>query len=349
MKAIVLEANKKLSVKIVPNPQTINNECLIKVKYAGICNSDYPRAYSDGAYFYPLIMGHEFSGTVEKAGLDTVNFKEGDRVSVFPLLPCKKCEFCETKQYAQCKNYNYYGSRRDGAFAEYISVPEWNLFIVPDGVDLKIASLMEPISVAFHAVQKINPRKGDRVAVYGGGLIGFVIARYLSETLLPEDICIIDRNDYKLSLAKKYGINTIHSEDKEKLISLYHDRSGGLDHVIEVCGSVDSYKDVINIVKSHGNLVLVGNIQGDLKIDKKLFSSILRREIKIYGAWNSKYDHSGDDDWNRAISFLNETEGLTELISHSINMQEAVALFKNIHEVNGFKKTEKFFKAVICI
>ena len=95
MKALVLESNEKLMYRDVPHPEISSDECLVAVKNAGICRSDIYRAYNNGAYFYPLIMGHEFAGIIKEVGNDVHNYKLGDRVAVFPLIPCKNCEFCK--------------------------------------------------------------------------------------------------------------------------------------------------------------------------------------------------------------------------------------------------------------
>ncbi len=98
------------------------NEVLVRVKAAGICGSDIPRIYNGGAYFYPLIPGHEFSGQVEKCGSAAENKWSGKRVGIFPLIPCGECGPCKKKQYEMCRKYSYLGSRRHGGFAEYVAV-----------------------------------------------------------------------------------------------------------------------------------------------------------------------------------------------------------------------------------
>ena len=107
----------------VPKP----GEVRIKVMSAGVCGSDIPRIYETGAHFMPLVPGHEFSGTVEGIGKDAPPLWLGKRVGVFPLIPCGKCEPCRYGHQEMCRDYGYIGSRRDGAFAEYVTVPASNL------------------------------------------------------------------------------------------------------------------------------------------------------------------------------------------------------------------------------
>ena len=107
MKAVQLEANKHLKISEISIPKVNPDECLINIKVCGVCSSDIYRAFENGAYFYPLIMGHEISGQIIEIGEEIKNFKVGDSVSVFPLLPCFTCNSCKEKKYATCENYKY--------------------------------------------------------------------------------------------------------------------------------------------------------------------------------------------------------------------------------------------------
>ncbi len=348
MKALVLENNGILKYKELSNPNITSNECLISVKSAGICNSDIDRAYNNGAYFYPLIMGHEFAGEIVEVGNDVHNYRNGDRVAVFPLIPCKRCEACKTENYAQCIDYDYYGSRRNGAFAQYIAVKEWNLFPIHDDVKFCKAALLEPVSVAIHGLRKLQFDKDDSVAIFGSGIIGLVIARYLSNILKVANIYVIDHNDWKLDIAKGYGAVTINYQIDFDWSKNIIKKIGGVTHAIEACGAVDTYRKSLNIVKSHGNILWLGNITGSLHLEKKEVSSILRREIKIYGCWNSKFNHSKDDDWNYALDLLNSID-LKQLITHNVSLEDGESVFRRLY-LNKIKKIkddkEHFLKVV---
>ena len=169
MKALVLEKDKVLRYREVPLPEKrYKKSYLVKVIAAGICGSDLHRAFGSGAYHYPLVMGHEFSGEIAKA-FKGAKFKEGDRVAVFPLIPCRECIPCQTGDYAQCNSYDYLGSRSDGGFAQYVYVPEENLFLVPEHIDMLHAALTEPAAVALQWGKKTKhlPRK------HGSGIWGW--------------------------------------------------------------------------------------------------------------------------------------------------------------------------------
>ncbi|MBT7121835.1 MAG: alcohol dehydrogenase catalytic domain-containing protein, partial [Clostridia bacterium] len=132
MKALVLHKKGDLRLDEVEKPSPNENEVLLRVKAAGICGSDIDRVIHGGVYSFPLIPGHEFAGQVEQVGAGVDPNLVGKRAAVFPLIPCKKCPSCEIGQYAQCEDYDYIGSRRNGAFAEYVVAPAANLVLAPN-------------------------------------------------------------------------------------------------------------------------------------------------------------------------------------------------------------------------
>ena len=179
MKALVLHDVGKISVEEVNKPFPKAGEVLLKVMACGICGSDIPRAYKDGAHAMPLIIGHEFAGVVEECGESVDKSWMGKRVGVFPLIPCKECECCKNNKYEMCKDYSYLGSRRDGGFAEYVTVPEWNLIELPERVSFEQAAMLEPMAVAVHAIRRVRPTSEDSVVIMGLGTIGLLVTMLL--------------------------------------------------------------------------------------------------------------------------------------------------------------------------
>ena len=140
MKAGRMYAPRDLRVEEVDIPSYEADECLIKVMAVGVCGSDIPRVNQYGAHVSPIIVGHEFGGQIVKTGDKVTKFKAGDRVTCPPLIPCFKCKYCEMGEYSLCEDYDYYGSRRDGAFAQYIAVKEGNLLKLDDKVSYEDAA-----------------------------------------------------------------------------------------------------------------------------------------------------------------------------------------------------------------
>lgn len=171
MKAYVLHGIGDMRYEEVKEPTLKPGEVLVEVKAAGICGSDIPRIFETGTYSYPLIPGHEFSGVVVKAAAQAEEQWLGKRVGVFPLLPCKSCAPCRSGRFEMCRKYSYFGSRTDGAFAQYVAVPVWNLVELPKSVSFEAAAMFEPMAVAVHAMRNIGlsgefcvPEAGGREA-----------------------------------------------------------------------------------------------------------------------------------------------------------------------------------------
>ena len=153
MKAYVLHHIDGLKYEDCPMPDCPQGWAIVKVMAAGICSSDIPRIYTKGTYHFPTIPGHEFSGIVESVASTVDEHFIGKHVGVFPLIPCRECEQCKKKNYGMCSHYDYIGSRRNGAFAEYVAAPIWNLIPIADNIPFSLAAMLEPLSVALHAIK----------------------------------------------------------------------------------------------------------------------------------------------------------------------------------------------------
>ena len=183
MKAWILHNINDIRYEKCDTPVPVENEVLIRIKAAGICGSDIPRIYETGAHKMPLIPGHEFSGVVEEVGENVNPEWKGKRVGIFPLIPCRKCEPCSKGKYEMCRNYDFIGSRRDGAFAEYVAVPADNLIELPDTVNFEQAAMLEPMAVAVHAMrigtEEFGFSREASIAVCGLGTIGTLLTMFL--------------------------------------------------------------------------------------------------------------------------------------------------------------------------
>ena len=174
MRAAVLHKPGEITIESVPRPEVGPNEALVRVVGCGVCGSDIPRMLTKGAHKLPLICGHEFSGRIAALGSGMDEWKEGELVAIPPLIPCFKCAQCLIGEPSRCEDYDYFGSRRDGAYAEYVNVPASNLLRVPEGIDPTAVALADPAAIALHAIGKTNLTLGQRVAVVGCGPIGLV-------------------------------------------------------------------------------------------------------------------------------------------------------------------------------
>lgn len=314
MKAYVLEDINKLVYKDVDIPKCSRGWALVKVKASGICSSDIPRIYKKGTYHFPTIPGHEFSGIVESVGDEKDKKYIGKKVGVFPLIPCRKCIQCLNKHYEMCSNYDYIGSRRDGGFSEYVSVPIWNLIELNDNIDFIEAAMLEPISVALHAIKQGKIKQGDSVGIIGTGMIGFAAAQW-AKKMGAGEVTIIGRSKLKKEYADKLDINYLVTNSvKEEF-----------DIVLEAVGSGQAIDLAINITKAGGTLILMGNPTGDILLSQNTYWRILRKQISIIGTWNSFYEHSEQCDWSEAVEALQNNEiRVKHLISHKFDQEHLV-------------------------
>ena len=163
MKAVRMYAPGDLRVEDIPIPEINDDEVLIKVMAVGVCGSDIPRANVYGAYISPITLGHEFAGQIDKVGKNVKGFSVGDRVTVPPLIPCYICEWCELGEYGLCVDYKYYGSRCEGAMAEYIAVDKNNLLLVHDGISYETAATTDPCANGLHGMKRADFKAGDSV------------------------------------------------------------------------------------------------------------------------------------------------------------------------------------------
>lgn len=335
MKALVLENDKVLSIKNRKRPELVNGDVLLRVAACGICGSDIPRGFGGGAYHYPLVMGHEFSGVVA-ANSPTGKFRTGDRVAVFPLIPCRKCPACQTGDYAQCEDYNYFGSRCDGGFSEYLYVPEENLFKIPDHVNILHAAMTEPAAVALHGVRKMKISGGETGVVFGSGPIGNMTAQWL-RIRGCKSVIVVDIDNTKLDIAAKMGFETINgaaADPVQKILELTHGK--GASCVVEAVGLPATFLQAIQAVGRFGQVVFMGNIHGEFSLCEKDFSNILRKELSIYGTWNSKIVPAGMDDWTTVLKYMDKEFQVGQLISDVPNLDEGPSIFESIVNKSRF-------------
>ena len=338
MKAYVLEGVNQLEYKEIEKPTLSEGYVLVEVRAAGICNSDIARVFTTGTYHFPTIPGHEFSGKVVEACDELGAAWVGKRVGVFPLIPCKECTCCKQEAYEMCSNYNYLGSRCDGGFAEYVAVPVWNLIELPENVSYEEAAMLEPASVALHAVRRLNLNGVSSVALFGLGTIGIVIAQWL-HIMGVKSLIATGHSD-------KHGeaMKRLASDSYEYVDASNKPEDLSVDVVVDCVATSESLVDALNCVKAGGQIVVVGNPKGDIAIDKNSYWKILRKQIRLTGTWNSSFTHSDDDDWHNVLRACAAGElHLKELITHELSFDElhkGLAIMKD--------KTEYRNKVMIC-
>jgi 2-desacetyl-2-hydroxyethyl bacteriochlorophyllide A dehydrogenase len=288
MKALVLEKYNELVYKDVPDPVINYDEVLLKVMACGICGSDvHGMDGSTGRRIPPIIMGHEASGIIVKTGSGVQDWKMGDRVTfdstVFPL----------NDWYTLGGHYNLSDNRevvgvspgtytRNGAFAEYISLPQHILYKIPDDVTYTQAAMVEAVAVALHSINLSGIHIGDKCVVVGAGMIGTFLIKLLRISGVSL-IIAIDNNRGRLDPAKTAGADyaflSDESELPEKIAALTKGR--GADISFEAVGKGDSVNTAINLLRKGGKTVLVGNLSAAVEFP---LQKVVTREISIQGS-----------------------------------------------------------------
>ena len=342
MRAWVLHNVDDLRFEEIDSPTIGENEVLLAVKTAGICGSDIPRVFYTGTYSYPLIPGHEFSGQVAAVGANVDPKWQGRRVGVFPLIPCGECLPCSRGQYEMCRHYSYLGSRRDGGFAEYVAVPGKNLIALPEGVSYEEAAMLEPMSVAVHAMRKVAPLQEECTVICGLGTIGLFLLMFLMESG-RKNLLVIGNKDFQRRMAVKLGLSEdaycdSRTQDVERWL-LERTDGNGADVFFECVGRNETVMQAIGLTGPGGRIMLVGNPASDMTLTKPVYWKILRNQLSVLGTWNSSFTHTPDDDWHYVLERLQGRRiAPAEMITHRLPLEEldqGLAIMRDKREEYG--------------
>ncbi|SHF64253.1 L-iditol 2-dehydrogenase [Caldanaerobius fijiensis DSM 17918] len=287
MKAAVLHGKNDIRCEEIDKPFAGEGEVIIEVKVTGICGSDLPRVLGNGAHYYPIVLGHEFSGVVCEVGPGVTNVSLGDRIAGAPLVPCHRCTDCQEGHYSQCTNYTFIGSRIPGSWAEYVKIPAMNAVVLPEEVSFEEGAFFEPSTVALHGLFVSDFRPGFDSAVLGCGTIGQLTIQWL-RILGANHIYAFDIDNEKLSLAQRFGadvcINTANGDYAEikKVIG-----NACIMYVFETAGVPYTQKLSLEIAANKATVCYIGTPVKDITLEPALFEKILRKELALKGSWMS--------------------------------------------------------------
>ncbi|MCX7040772.1 MAG: alcohol dehydrogenase catalytic domain-containing protein [Spirochaetes bacterium] len=300
MKAAVIEKPNQLVVKQVPVPEIADNEVLIKVKYTGICGTDwsiYTGKYS--ADKLPLIAGHEFSGTIAQVGKKTRGLKEGDRVTADINMSCGTCFYCRQGQKLMCRDFHQLGIHVDGTYADYVKAPFDQVHVLPDSLDFLAGAFIEPVSCVIHSSKAAKVTHGSSVAVIGSGL--GVLHGLLARLRGAAPVIVIGDNAKRLAIAKEFGVDvTININDGKDPVAEVKRLTGGrgADFVVEAVGTPKTYEQALEMVRPGGTLAAFGICAGDDTITVRPFDLVLG-EKTIVGSCAGV-----GTDWTDAMALL---------------------------------------------
>ena len=330
MKALVLKEYKQFSYEDVPVPEISADEVLVRVKACGICGSDvHGMDGSTGRRIPPIIMGHEAAGVIEALGANVAGWSVGERVT-FDSTVVMKPDFYSQKGIfnlsdhrrvlgVSCGEY-----RQHGAFAEYVAVPQSILYRLPDALTFEQAAMVEPVSVAFHAVNLLPSELNDSAIVIGCGMIGLFVVQALRIKGCGR-IIAVDLDDSRLDKARQFGASdAFRSDDAAVLDKIRAVTQGrGADIAVEAVGVTPTVVLAVNAVRKGGKIALVGNLSA--KIDLPL-QAVVTRQITITGSCASAGEYPACIDM-----IASGRVRVDEMMSAVVPLAEAATWFERLY------------------
>jgi 2-desacetyl-2-hydroxyethyl bacteriochlorophyllide A dehydrogenase len=325
MRALVYNGPKDIRVEDVEVPEIGDTDVLIKIKYCGVCGTDIHIYSGDGGAFEvtpPLIMGHEFSGIVEKVGAKVTKVKAGDLVTVDPNNMCGECYYCKNAMEQFCEHVIGVGTTTDGGFAQYQVVCEKQVFKFKEGMDPLTASMTEPVSCCLHGIDLCNIKLGDEVLVIGGGPIGLIMLQ-LAKMAGASKIVLSEPVAEKREMGLKLGADLVINPLEENLQAVLSENCRNINVVIECVGNVRTIDSAIQCA-GKGATVMMFGLTGpgtNLNIDPEV---IFKKELKLTSSFINPYT------FERSIAILESGKlNVTEMISDVIPLVDCVKAFED--------------------
>jgi len=351
MRAAVVASPNKMELKEIPIPGITADEVLVKIRYCGICGSDW--AIFTGKYVpdrLPLVTGHEMFGVVAEVGANAKNISVGDRVSIDITLPCGTCYFCRRGDGLLCETFEQIGihtKEMPGGFAEYVKAPWKNIYKVPDSVDDLKASFVEPLTTTIQAAKRMDLKLASSIVIIGAGL--GVLHGAIAKLRGAAPIIVIDGSPERLKMAKEICADfIINFTETPDVVSEVFRLTGGIgaDYVLEAVGTPATYEQAFQMLRRGGKLESFGICApGDMmQLDPYQF---VLNEKKVMGSCAGI-----GNDWGEAIKLLEYGRiDPTPLITMIVPLEE---LEQAMNEIQGSKTIVKVLvspeidKRIIC-
>lgn len=303
--------------KEVEIPRPKDDEVLIKVKAVGICGTDVPILKGIREVPIPLIPGHEFAGDIVEVGSKVKDFKVGDRVTPAIVISCGHCYYCRNGMETLCDNIIETGIHVDGAFAEYVTVPEKVLHKLPENMTYEQGASIDPIASAYHPVKKASIGSENTVVVFGPGPIGLYATQIAKAEGAKKIITVgVKGDEERLKLAKQLGADeTIISDDDllENISKLTDGRMA--DIVVEATGHPSVFEMALSSVRKHGTVIMIGIFHAPATAN---IAQIVRREIQIKGSICYSWT-----DYKECIDLVEAGKVKVEpMISHTFDLKD---------------------------
>lgn len=331
MKALVLVEYGRFEYRDVAEPQVGADDVLVRVEACGICGSDlHGMDGSSGRRIPPLIMGHEAAGVIAAVGHDVAGWRAGDRVTFDSTIYCGQCHFCRQGRINLCDNRRVLGVscqdyRQHGAFAEYVVLPQHVVYRLPDALSFERATLVEALSVAFHAVGRTPLRLNDTAVVVGAGMIGLLVVQSLRAAGCGQ-IIAVDLDQGHLDLACRLGADEGLDPETSDVVRRVLERTAGrgADVVFEVVGTKPTFDLTVRCLRKGGAATLVGNLSPTVAFP---LQDVVTREIMLFGSCASSGEYPA------CLDMIDRgTIDVDPLISAVAPLSEGAAWFQRLYD-----------------
>lgn len=332
MRQLAVTGVRQLELQEVDEPVAQPGCVVVRVAYCGICGSDMPRYFDGGVHEFPQVLGHEFSGTVERVGPDVASVEAGDRVAVAPLVPAPITDERLAAHPSLRSGYSFIGSRQQGALADLVEAPARNLVKVPESVSLRNAALIEPMTVALHGLNRLTITPSDSCLVYGAGVIGNLTVQALRARGVRH-VTVSEPDDYRAKLvvgsAPEGFVTRINPLEEPVLAAIPADERPTV--VVETSGNRAVQSECIEVAANAGQIVYVGTAHGAVELESDRFERILRGELIVTGAWMSYSEPFPGSEWSEAVRLLESgAVNVEPLISKEYTLEDGAQPFLDL-------------------
>lgn len=330
MKAVILEDQGRMSYKDVPDPSPEAGHVRLRVGAVSICGSDIKR-YVSGHRLYPLILGHECAGIIDRVGEGVSQELLGKHAAVIPVVPCFECEQCRRGYYSACHSYSFIGSRQAGGFAQYLTLSERNVLLVPDDLPLEYVALIEPSTVARHMLALGDFQAGQTAVVFGAGSIGLMIVQWLRILGASLIICS-DISDDNLVVAAELGAHVTLNPLRDDVVQEVRKLTGdGVDISLEAAGVPQTLEQSVPATRPRGKVICGGNQPLDKSLPMAFIEALMRRELSLIGCFMSYSAPFPGHEWTETVEALQSGElDMERMISHRFSLAETPDIFARI-------------------
>ncbi|KZN46785.1 L-threonine 3-dehydrogenase [Pseudoalteromonas luteoviolacea] len=320
MKALSkLKAEEGIWMTDVPKPEMGHNDLLIKIRKTAICGTDVHiykwDEWSQNTIPTPMVVGHEYVGEIVDMGQEVRGFSVGDRVSGEGHITCGHCRNCRAGRVHLCRNTVGVGVNREGSFAEYLVIPAYNAFKIPDNISDELASIFDPFGNAVHTALSFD-LVGEDVLITGAGPIG-IMAAAVAKHVGARHVVITDVNEYRLELARKMGATKAVNVATEKLEDVMQElgMTEGFDVGLEMSGVPVAFNSMLNNMNHGGKIAMLGIPPSDMAVD---WNQVIFKGLVIKGI----YGREMFETWYKMASLIQSGLNLDPIITHEFHVDD---------------------------